>query len=156
MVASLDKPCLAEGRRMSRSPRPARTHVAPRVFALGVLTAFVAWLGVLAHLAGTLHFALISHEICAAHGELVHRASATAAEHGRASGPAAAPSSAGEEHDHCPVAGRRHEQVALGEAPAVHVAPAPRVLTPVVGASAGVVPSRDALLLTAPKQSPPA
>jgi hypothetical protein len=124
--------------------------------ALGVLTAFVAWLGVFAHLAGTLHFALISHEICADHGELVHRASASGLKQHRSNGPVAAPSSAGEEHDHCPVAGRRHEHVTVGEARAVHVAPAPLALTPAVARAASVAPSRAALLLAAPKQSPPA
>ena len=141
---------------MLRSRRPARSLAAPRVFALGVLTAFVAWLGVVAHLAGTLHFALISHEICADHGELVHRASASGAEHHHARGPVATPSGADDEHDHCPVAGRRHDQLAVGEAPVVQVAEAPVALAPSVSTGALVVPSRAALLLAAPKQSPPA
>lgn len=141
---------------MPRSRRPARSLAAPRVFALGVLTALVAWLGVLAHLAGTLHFALISHEICADHGELVHRASAAAGEHRHARGPVATPSSDGDEHDHCPVAGRRHDHVAVGEAPAVHVAQGPVALAPAGAEGTRVAPSRAALLLTAPKQSPPA
>ena len=141
---------------MARSRRNARPLAAPRVFALGVLTAFVAWLGVAAHLAGTLHFALISHEICADHGELVHRASAPGSDHHRASGPVAVPSSDGEEHDHCPVAGRRHDHVAVFAAPGVLVAPALVAPAPASPASSLVAPSRKALLLAAPKQSPPA
>jgi len=126
------------------------------MFALGVLAAFVAWLGVLAHLAGTLHFALISHEICAAHGELVHRAAAAEGEHHHARGPVATPSSDGDEHDHCPVAGRRHDHASVGEARDVHVAQAPVAGAPTVAEGTPVAPSRAALLLTAPKQSPPA
>jgi len=140
---------------MSRSRRPART-TPPRVLALGVLAACVAWLGVLAHLAGTLHFALISHEVCPAHGELVHRATTSETTHRHAGGPAATPAGDGEEHDHCPLAGRRHDQVALGEAAVVLVAPARIALTLAVDSSSAVTPSRRALLLTAPKQSPPA
>src|SRR5690349_4375595 len=133
---------------MPRSRRPARSLAAPRVFALGVLTAFVAWLGVVAHLAGTLHFALISHEICAVHGELVHRASAAGAEHQHARGAVAAPSSDAEEHDHCPVAGRRHDQVTVGEPEGVDVAEAPATLAPAAVEGTQVAQSRAALLLT--------
>lgn len=141
---------------MHRSRRSARPLAAPRVLALGVLTAVVAWLGAVALLAGTLHFALISHDICADHGELVHRASASGGEHPHDRGPVAAPSSDGEEHDHCPLAGRRHDQLAVAEAAAVRVAEGPVALVPAVTKRGPVAPSRAALLLAAPKQSPPA
>jgi hypothetical protein len=139
---------------MSRLRRHGRSHATP--LAVGVLMAFVAWLSVLAHLAGTLHFALISHEICADHGELVHRSAARAGEHQHPRGPAALPSGENGEHDHCPLIGRRNDQQATVSAPALEVAPAAVGLVPVLGESPRAVPSRAALLLAAPKQSPPA
>jgi len=125
--------------------------------ALGLAAAAVAWVLVVAHLASTLHFALISHEICAAHGELLHRASAPS-EHPshHAAGTALLPGSADAEHDHCPLLGRRHEQVALVALTHVEVAPAVPTLAPPSSEGESVEPSRARLLLTAPKQSPPA
>jgi hypothetical protein len=124
---------------------------------LGIALSTVAWLVVLAHLASTLHFALISHEICAAHGELLHRASASG-EHPsqHPAGTALLPGGADAEHDHCPVVGRRHDQVALVAPTPVEIAPAVILHAPSGSEGASVEPSRALLLLTAPKQSPPA
>jgi hypothetical protein len=141
---------------MPRLRRQGRSHSAPRGLALGIVTAFVAWLSVLAHLAGTLHFALISHEICADHGELVHRAEAPSGERHHARGPAALPAGEHQAHDHCPLVGRRHDQVAVAAPPTVQIVAAPVALAPAVSEGRTSAPSRAALLLTAPKQSPPA
>ncbi len=155
-VASRLNSCLIGRALMPRSTRPTLPSVLGPRFALGVLSALVAWLVVLSHLATTLHFALISHEICADHGELVHAsAERTTSAPSHARGAVALPGSAHEAHDHCPVLGRRHEQLAVLASPAAVVAPAVAVEAPQQRQGVALKPSRAALLLAAPKQSPP-
>jgi hypothetical protein len=131
-----------------RSPAKAR-------LLLAFLTTCAAWLVALSHGAAALHFALISHQICADHGEVTH---ASATEHSTAShaaGPQAESASEHAGHEHCPLVGRRVEHAALLRAPGVRVEPPALTLSLVTAATTGVPPSRAELLLAAPKQSPP-
>jgi hypothetical protein len=139
---------------MSR-PAPLAKSALARL-ALGLAAVTVAWVVVLAQLATTLHFSLISHEICAAHGELLHAAPAPS-EHPRhhSAGTAVLPG-ADAEHDHCPLLGRRHDHTALVAPPSVELAPGVAALAPNGGEGERVELSRALILLTAPKQSPPA
>ncbi len=142
---------------MLRAARPTfASATAPRL-ALGLALSFLAWLVVLSHLASTLHFALISHEICADHGELVH-GSAALEPHGEAheSGPAASPGDTHPGHDHCAELGRRNEHVAVLATPGLEIACVVTHSEPRVDAGTVVRPARSRLLLSAPKQSPPA
>jgi len=137
--------------------RPVQQSSAFGRAVLGLVATAVAWVVVLAHLASTLHFALVSHDICAVHGDLVHRATATlghAAHH--ATGAAALPGSTEADDEHCPLLGRPHDQLGLVTSPRLEVAPP--ALAPQTPGTPGVTlePSRARLLLTAPKQSPPA
>jgi hypothetical protein len=123
---------------------------------LAFLTTCATWLVALSHGAAALHFALISHQICADHGEVTH---ASAAEHRTLAHTAGPQAQAGGEHaghEHCPLAGRRVERVALRSAPGVRVEPPALTLSLVTAAATGIAPSRAELLLAAPKQSPPA
>jgi hypothetical protein len=125
-----------------------------RVFAAVVTTA-AAWLVVLSQLTTALHFALISHEICAAHGELVH-GSSLAPTHPRAEGSATAlPGGDKDCHEHCPVLSRRFEHTAVLDAPGVRLPPLALDSRAASFSPEAVVASRSELLLAAPKQSPP-
>jgi hypothetical protein len=111
------------------------------------------------HLASSLHFALISHEICDVHGELEHGA-ASHADHERPAqqpAPLAAFQPAGEEdaHEHCLLAGKPREELALRPSPLACVAPAPLVTATPARVEAPPAPARAEVLLFAPKQSPP-
>lgn len=132
---------------------------APQRALLALVTTLAAWLVVVSHLTTALHFALISHEICADHGELVHGSSAS---HRSAAVPAnagdhaaALPGGTAEEHDHCPVLSRRIEHTAVLANTSVRLPPVTVEHACLVTDRDGVVPSRSALLLAAPKQSPP-
>ncbi len=145
---------------MSSRPRSDNRVAAPWRALLALATTAAAWLVVLSHLTTALHFALISHEICSAHGELVHGSNAA---HARVSAGAstrekAAVLPAGDEegHDHCPLLSRRYEHTAVLAAPNVRMASAPLERVAVITQRDGIAPSRCALLLAAPKQSPPA
>src|SRR6187399_915672 len=94
--------------------RPAHPPSGALRALLGIAAVAIAWVVVLAQLATTLHFALISHEVCAVHGELVHRAIATGAHSAHhATGTAALPASGDADDDHCPLLSRAHDQLAL-------------------------------------------
>jgi hypothetical protein len=155
-VARAADPCSRIGVVVKRRARPDSWRPSPRSVALGVFSALVAWLVVLTHLTSTLHFALISHEVCAAHGELVHSQTRAASAHHRSGhDPAALPGDADPAHDHCPLIGSRHEHATVVAAPHLVATSAPH-LAVVSAPGVQVHPSRAALLLTAPKQSPPA
>ena len=145
---------------MPARPRSANRIAALRRVLLALATTAAAWFVVVSHLTAALHFALISHEICAAHGELVHGSSAL---HARVSSAArthesatALPGGEEEAHDHCPVLSRRHEHAAVVAAPSVRLVSPALSRAAVIAQRDGVVLSRCALLLAAPKQSPPA
>lgn len=140
---------------MSRTAHPSSGACARVV--LGLAAAAVAWVVVLAQLASTLHFALISHEVCAIHGELVHRATAVG-EHGvhHATGSAALPGRGDVDDEHCPLLGRPHDELALLAAPRPEIAPASLAFETAGAAGVVIAPTRALLLLAAPKQSPPA
>lgn len=123
---------------------------------LGLAVVLAAWVVVLAQLASTLHFALISHEVCAQHGELLHRASGLASHPSHHEpGAAALPAGAGAEHDHCPLLGHRHDQAAVLASPRLELAPPTATLAAAGREGLTLTPSRARLLLSAPKQSPP-
>lgn len=139
---------------MLRRARHRVSTSAPTRLLLGVLTGVGTWLVVLSHLAASLHFALISHEVCAAHGELVHASAAherlpPAGRHSAVTGAAHA------EHEHCPLVGRRHESLAFAPAPRAPVVAPPEATQLLRVPDTSSKPSRAALLLSAPKQSPP-
>jgi hypothetical protein len=126
---------------------------------LQALVAYVscaaAWAVVLAQLTAALHFALISHEVCAAHGELVHGSSRAHHRPARAHETAATTGGADAEHDHCPLLSRRLERTAVLAVPGVRLPDVACTLVSGVVAASGRVPTRGELLLAAPKQSPP-
>ncbi|HEX5100808.1 MAG TPA: hypothetical protein VFV94_14960 [Polyangiaceae bacterium] len=123
---------------------------------LGLAVVLAAWVVVLAQLASTLHFALISHEICAQHGELLHRASGLVAHPSHHEpGAAALPAGIDAEHDHCPLLGRRHDQATALASPRLELAPPLATLDAARREGLTLTPSRARLLLSAPKQSPP-
>jgi hypothetical protein len=144
---------------MPSRPRPDPRIASPARALLTLATTAAAWLVVLSYLTTALHFALISHRICAVHGELVH-ASSTPHAHVSSSastrdGAAALPGGEEEGHDHCTLLSRRYEHTALLAAPSARtIAPALERLT-IDGQRDAAAPSRSALLLAAPKQSPP-
>jgi hypothetical protein len=123
---------------------------------LAVMTSASAWLVVLTHLTAALHFVLVSHEICADHGELVHRSASVHHAVIAARGTVATPGGEYAEDEHCPVFGRRLEQAAVLNAPGVRLPPIPFALVREFFHASERVPSRSELLLAAPKQSPPA
>jgi len=131
-----------------------RAPVSNRALAT-VFGALVAWLVAGTHLASTLHFALISHRICAAHGELEH-AHAHAVPSANDSTTTAAWRDSGEaEHEHCTLAGTPREELSLAAPARFAIAPAPRVETTSIARAKAKHPARATLLLFAPKQSPP-
>jgi hypothetical protein len=128
-----------------------------------VLRALALVLSVLlvgSHVLTAVHTALVPHEVCSEHGELVHadhhgelKEPAPAADPGS---PAASPRAASEHsHDHCSVVSRPAEEArVLPSTPAVVLTAfplaEPRALVALLAAPA------SAPLLSAPKQSPPA
>jgi hypothetical protein len=131
---------------------------APALRALAALVSCgAAWLLVLAQLTTALHFALISHEVCAAHGELVHRSSVTRRLPARAheQGSSVTTGAADAEHDHCPLLSRRLERTAALDVPGVRLPDVPCTRVSGVVHADGRVPTRGERLLSAPKQSPP-
>ena len=69
---------------------------------------------------------------------------------------AALPGAEEDGHEHCPVLSRRNEHTAVLAGPSVRIASAALDRAAVIAQRDGVAPSRCALLLAAPKQSPPA
>ena len=127
-----------------------------------------AWCAVLcalfavAQLASFAHEALNSHAVCAEHGEFIHVAHATAAVGAPvASRHAIAPQTrptntarGGAEHEHCGLTTlNRQRSLVFPEAASVAAAPAPSIAPAAI--QLDVEHSPIALLLLAPKQSPP-
>ena len=101
------------------------------------------------------HMLLVSHAVCAAHGELVHDGHEASEERHerRSSQDVSATSEHGDSHEHCNALAT---DAVVSAPPVVHdVAVLPWIAC---DAPAGriVVSSRHALLLRAPKTSPPA
>jgi hypothetical protein len=117
--------------------------------------ALAAWLVTLSHGATALHFALISHEICADHGEVVHAQARAAHAAHHASTTSALPGGEHSGHDHCPLMGRRVEQSAFLPAPELRVEGLDFLSARAAVEGVTVARSRAELLLFAPKQSPP-
>jgi hypothetical protein len=122
---------------------------------VALLTTCAAWLVALSQGAAMLHFALVSHEICADHGEAVHAGAASHSASAVASGPAAHAADDHAEHDHCPLLGRRTEQADASGAPTATLSTLAAAPLAPAAAATEIAPSRAELLLTAPKQSPP-
>jgi hypothetical protein len=117
----------------------------------------LAWAVAGSQLGNSLHFSVVSHEVCAEHGELVH-----AGEHGEEHHAAHSPeatsvsdSASEHAHEHCSVFGRPEDTVPLATPPGVEIAAvaAADVASFSVRASVFVAPSTR--LLAAPKTSPP-
>jgi hypothetical protein len=132
--------------------------------ALRVLTALVVWLSVGGHVSGLAHFALVSHHVCATHGEVEHgddhdHAPATSTPDASTAPLEGAPSAraaleAEGEHDDCSVLARQREQAALGADTASVLSPAPLATSAALrldGAASGAA----VVLALAPKTSPP-
>jgi hypothetical protein len=137
-----------------RARRTRRLAASVRVLTALVTTA-AAWLVAVTHLATALHFALISHHYCAAHGELVHGASVMPRPAHADPGTAALPGGEQDNDDHCPVLSRRVEHAAVIAARGDRLSQAPVERTVAGSERDGSVASRSELLLAAPKQSPP-
>lgn len=138
-----------------RTRRVSRSAVTARVLAT-LLTTLAAWLVVVCQLSTALHFALISHHYCAAHGELVHGAAAAPEPARLATDTSALPGGEQESDDHCPVLSRRVDHVAIVGATCARLPPVPIARALATPERDFLVVSRSELLLTAPKQSPPA
>ncbi len=123
------------------------------------LAAFVscgaAWAVVVAQLTTALHFALISHEVCADHGELVHGSPGVRHLRSRAHETVATTGAAQTEHEHCPLLSRRLERTAVLDVPGVRLPDVACTFVSGVVHASGRLPTRSELLLSAPKQSPP-
>lgn len=140
---------------MQAAPRPRQRFAVATGGLAALVATCAAWLVAISHAAAILHFALISHQICVDHGEVMHADASVHAAAMNASEPTAQAASDHAGHDHCPLLGRRLDHQAALDAPqATLAAPplAPRLLPPTPVDSA---PSRAELLLAAPKQSPP-
>jgi hypothetical protein len=121
---------------------------------------FACWLGS-AHLASALHFALVAHTVCSAHGELVHD-DAHATPH--TATPADAHASwrdasqddhgLAHDHDHCLVGTVSPAEANVAASPDAVTIVQPETATH--AALALVVARRERLYLLAPKTSPPA
>lgn len=140
---------------MHRLARPVSRFAALGRVLAALGTTAAAWLVVVTHLTTALHFALISHEICAAHGELVHGSSLLRPHATTGGTEAALPAGEQEGHEHCPVLSRRVDHHALFEAPGARLPPVAFDRATVSSHDDAVVTSRAELLLVAPKQSPP-
>lgn len=127
--------------------------------ALRVLSALVVWLSVGGHLGGLAHFALVSHHVCATHGELAHgdeHSHDAAGTEPTTDGSSSVTGASETEKDHedCSVVARQREQVASRAGSPPLLAPAPATAT-------AVRPLEDpslraaAVLALAPKTSPP-
>lgn len=143
-------------------PRVTMTHGRrERGLALRAITVLVVWLAVGGHLSGLAHFALISHHVCAAHGELAH---GDEGHHGHAAEGEGAPAGSQssltttadveEEHEHCSVFARRQEPPTAGHATAGLLAPAVTTCLR-EGRPDSVAHRGESLLTLAPKTSPP-
>jgi hypothetical protein len=125
---------------------------------LRVLSVLVVWLSFGGYVGGLAHFALVTHHVCATHGELVHDDEHSHGLEAPAPGPEApsfnAQAETEEEHDHCSLFARQKDQVACRGETTVLLAPAtPSTQT---GHRLDVSPpSGGALLALAPKTSPP-
>jgi hypothetical protein len=123
------------------------------------LVAFGAYLCLSAHLMGLVHVVAVRHATCPTHGEVIHTGGADqTSEAPLAAGPTAAafPVEPAEEGDeHCLFVATRRQDMA-GLAPAVAaVAPLPPLFLPLERSPVAVF-DPSALLLLAPKTSPPA
>jgi hypothetical protein len=123
----------------------------------GALRAFLAVVALLVtgtHLSAVLHFALVSHGICADHGEMIHAGEShdsTSAEGTEAA--LDVPPDATDAHEHCRFVAKLREQVTARNDASIDLP----VLTGLEPAFAPrvVVPTARDILLVAPKQSPP-
>jgi hypothetical protein len=140
---------------MQVAPRRRKSFAVSVRTLVAFLTASIAWLVVLSQGASTLHFALISHGICADHGEVVHEDGVAHSPGQHVAGTAAQAPDGHAGHDHCPVLGRRLEPATLHGSPTVTVSEPGATAFVSAAATNDTVPSRAELLLAAPKQSPP-
>jgi len=140
---------------MQSASRRERRYVATLRALAAFATCGATWLVVLTQLTAALHFALISHEVCADHGELVHGSLGVRHLPSREHISVATTGGAEAEHDHCPLLSRRLERTAVLEVPGVRLPDVPCTLASSVVNASGHVPTRGELLLSAPKQSPP-
>lgn len=139
-----------------QSPSRCERRYAASVRVLAAcVTCAAAWLVVVAQLATALHFALISHRICAEHGELEHGSASVQRPVVVRHGNVITTGGIASDHDHCPLLSRRIERAALLHTPGVRVPDVPFTLASAIVHANGRVPTRGELLLSAPKQSPP-
>jgi hypothetical protein len=137
-----------------------RQRIARRIHVrelLPLLAALLALLLVNAHLAQNLHFALISHQICSEHGDLVHASEqgphaqqpsrlVTAELRARGAHP---------EHDHCLFLANAPDKIAICPASALEIASASPDSGSIREGGVSHEPWGADILLVAPKQSPP-
>jgi hypothetical protein len=137
-------------------PRAHGNRASRRPLALRLAAGLAALLLVGGQGLSALHHALVAHRVCAEHGEWIHGAehAADGATSAARSREVRAADGAGESHEHCAVLGRVDGHRAA-VAPGVAVAAPPDVpaAPPAVVARS---PWPGALLLIAPKTSPPA
>jgi hypothetical protein len=119
---------------------------------------YVAALLVVGQLTALFHFALVQHDVCSDHGELMHAGDAPAAAAAAiAREPLAVPGDAdhGLAHEHCNSLARPSESAAVADAAAGFAIVAPPEGRQAVNSYAARARSRLTALVVAPKQSPP-
>lgn len=132
---------------------------------LSLLGTLLAWAVAATQLGSSLHYALISHEICAEHGELEHTSGHSgehASEHhaGHASehdhqGAAVSNGASEGAHEHCGVFGRPEDKALVASPPSLEVVAQPSHGLALQPSCETVVVPQSARLLAAPKTSPP-
>jgi hypothetical protein len=125
---------------------------------LRCLAGALATLALVGQLASFAHLVLVRHVTCAEHGELIEvgheRALAVATAHADSPGIATAATGQAHGHDHCLLAPMRRDRVALGAPHALDCAHVDAFGT-IGRVGARLIPPPIAVILLAPKSSPP-
>lgn len=122
------------------------------------IASLLALLFLSTQLLGAAHMLVVAHAVCPAHGELIHGdagagAVAHAADHEAPPGYHSARGESGHAHEHCLFCALRREQPGLHGAPLALVVASAQALPGVP--QLHVQPAAAAILLLAPKTSPP-
>jgi hypothetical protein len=126
-----------------------------RRFSPSLLGLFAILAGAL-HLAAVFHFAIVAHEVCVEHGELTHRAEASAGVRRQLSDASAVrPGAAQPLHDHCLPNVARERHALLPDTSWSEVIVAGQSASPALSFEATSSRVQCDVLRVAPKQSPP-
>jgi hypothetical protein len=121
------------------------------------LAVFGAYLCLATHLAGVVHVLVVRHATCPGHGEIIHSGAPVAAQTPPPAQEAVEGIAAGlgeEQDEHCLLLATRRRELA-GLTPVAHEQVRAPAATPFDSPPVATVVSPRALLLSAPKTSPP-